>query len=140
MKKKLILTGTDNDGFRHRYSVKKNEGFKESFVKFMGHLGFNPEKVKSIFFEECEDKKGNFIQVELKVADFEDCIRHYQNGKFDVDIFFGKLKIIIVVRTKTRDSMVKFLENEADWIKALEARKIRENNKRKLLPLQKIRK
>ena len=136
MKKKFILTGTDNDGFRHRYSFKKNEEFKKSFLKFMVELEFD-EKIKSSWNSGHEDKNGNWIDVELKVSDFEDCIRHYQNKKFDVDVFYGKDKIIIVVRTKTRNSIIKYLRKNVKWIKLLEVKKIRENNKKRLIPLQK---
>ena len=136
---KFILIGTDNDGFRHRYSIEKNEGFKKVFLKFMVKLEFD-EGINSMWNSSYEEKDGNKIDVELKVADFEDCIRHHQNPKFDVDVFFGKLRIIIVVRTKTRNSMVKHLEKSAKWIKFLGAKKIKEKNNKKIkLPWQKSR-
>ncbi len=138
VKNKFILTGTDNDGFRHRYSIKKTEEFKEAFAKFMEVLEFDPERIKKMFISEVEGEKGEQIITELKVADFEDCIRHYQNKKFDVDVFFGRLKIIILVRTKGRVAMVRYLEKKASWITLIEIEKIKKENKKmkKSIPLQ----
>ncbi len=136
---KFTLTGTDNDGFRHRYSIKKNENFKKVFLKFMEDLHFNPKVIGRIFMGNELDKKGEEVQVQLKISEFEDCIRHFQNSKYDVDVFFGKRKVIIVGRTKERIPMVKHLENKAKWIKAFEIKKIQEENKlKRKLPLQKI--
>jgi hypothetical protein len=131
VKEKFTLTGTDNDGRRHRYSVRKNELFKKSFLKFMEDLGFNPEIIGKTFWSS-DEETGECI--ELKISEFEDCIRHYQNKKFDVDVFFGKLKIILVVRTKSREKMVDHLEKKASWIKKSEVKKIREKNKSRLKP------
>lgn len=130
MTKKFTLAGTDNDGFRHRYSVQKNEAFKKAFFKFMEILEFDSEIVKNTFVG--SDREDN--PIELKIADFEDCIRHYQNKKFDVDVFYGRFKIIIVVRTKKRYPMVKHLEKETGWVKTIELKKIKEK-KKKSIPL-----
>jgi|TARA_Y100000310_G_scaffold328062_1_gene395455 hypothetical protein len=126
VKDRLVLTGTDNDGFRHRYSIKKNDQFKKAFLKFMDKLGFDSEEIDETFYYE-DDETGE--RGELKISEFEDCIRHYQNKEFDVDVFYGRFKIIIVVRTKGRKSMVDYLENESGWIKASEIKKIREKDK-----------
>jgi hypothetical protein len=136
MKGKFTLTGTDNDGFRHRYGIRKNEKFKKAFYDFMGVLEFDVEKIKRGFFI-FDETKGD---VELKISDFEDCIRNYHNKKYDVDVFYGKAKIIIVVRTKKRDLMIEHLEKSAGWIKTISAVKIKSKNKKKVLvPLQKMR-
>ena len=130
VKNKFVLTGTDNNGFRHRYSVKKTEEFKKAFSNFMNDLGFEGKKInENLYITSYINEQDEDIQIVLKVADFEDCIRHYQNKDFDVDVFFGRFKIIIVVRTKKRVSMVEHLEKKASWIKASEAKKIREKNK-----------
>ena len=130
VKNKFILTGTDNDGFRHRYSIKKNEDFKEAFLKFMEVLEFDSKKIKQTFFTSDEDDNP----IELKIADFEDCIRHYQNKKFDVDVFYGRFKVIIIVRTKGRRPLVEYLEKKAGWIKPSEIKKIKEK-KNKGIPI-----
>ena len=49
-KDKFTLTGTDNDGFRHRYSFKKTEEFKKAFLKFMADLKFDPKIISRTFF------------------------------------------------------------------------------------------
>ena len=105
---KFILTGTSNDGFRHRYSFRKNESFKKAFFGFMGALDFSEEDFKSTFIGGDENDEN----VDLKISEFEDCVRNYKNKKYDVDVFYGAKKIIILVRTKRRESMVNYLEKE----------------------------
>ncbi len=129
----FILTGTGNNGFRHRYSIKKDKNFIKAFVKFMVDLDFDEEEIKKGFSG--EDEKGNFI--ELSIDEFEDCIREYENKKYDIDIFFGKAKVIAVVRTKTRKPMTDHLEKKAKWVKPISAKKIKEG-KKVSVPLQKI--
>ena len=132
---KFTLTGTDNDGFRHRYSVRKNEAFRKAFLKFMEDLGFDSDGIdKQTFY--FQDDPGNYHR--LKVSELQDCIRHYQNSKYDVDVFFGKAKIIIVVRTKKRVPVVKHLENKAGWVKPLKIKKISGRERLKVkIPIKK---
>jgi len=125
MRNKFTLTGTDNDGFRHRYSIRKDEYFKKAFLKFMEDLDFNSDEIKWNFYS--EDDSGNYK--EIKISEFEDCIRYFQNEKYDVDVFFGNKKVILVVRTKSRVPMVKHLEDEAKWIKPITAKKLKEKKK-----------
>lgn len=136
MKNRFTLTGTDNYGFRHKYSVKKNEGFRVAFINFMKHLDFNEETISKLFLY--EEDSGNIKK--LKIADFEDCCRHYKNRNYDVDVFFGYRKIIIVVRTRKREKMVEYLENEAGWISAFEIKKIQEKRIKNEIPIIPLRK
>lgn len=132
----FTLTGTDNDGFRHRYSIKKNRNFKKAFLKFMNKLEFDSRDVEEIFLT--RDEEENTIV--LDVSEFKDCIRHFQNSKYDVDVFFGDKKVIIIVRTNERVSMVEYLENETGWVKPITIKKLNEKKKAgSLVPLQKTR-
>jgi len=126
---KFTLIGTDNNGFRHRYSFRKTEAFKKSFVKFMENLDFNSKDIKGTFMGYDKDEK----LINLKISEFEDCIRYYQNKKYDVDVFYGNKKIIMVVRTKKRIPMVEHLVKKAGWIKPIKIKKIK--NKIKPIPL-----
>ena len=127
--KKFILMGTDNDGYRHRYSVEKNEGFKKIFIKFMLDLGFVEKELKQGFWSSIEDKNEEHIHVELKISDFEDCCRHYENKKYDIDVFYGNKKIIFVIRCKERKIVVENLEDKSKWKKFLNVTKLKEKNK-----------
>jgi hypothetical protein len=122
MKSEFTLTGTDNNGFRHRYSIKKNEDFKKAFFKFMANLEFEEDKIGKSFLG--EDNHGERVQ--LKISDLEDICTHYENEKYDVDVFYGRFKIIIVVRTKDRTPVIKHLEKKSKWIKPLSVKKIKE--------------
>ena len=134
--KEFILTGTDNNGYRHRYSVIKNEQFKEMFIKFMGELSFDEEEIKRGFWTSYEDEKGESIDRELKISEFEDCCRYYENEKYDVEVFYGNKKIIIVIRTKIRRELLDNLENKSKWIKPIKIKKIKEDKKK--IPMQMI--
>ena len=58
-----------------------------------------------------------FKYFELRIYEFEDCCWHYENKQYDVDVFYGNKKIIIVIRTKKRESMIVNLETKSRWIK-----------------------
>jgi len=126
VKGKFTLTGTDNNGFRHRYSIMKNEDFKKAFVKFMVDLGFDGKNIMGRF--EYQDEETDELIV-TKVKDIEDVCDNYDNHKYDVDVFYGKFKVIIIVRTKDRMPMVKHLKNEAKWIKPSIIKRIKEGKK-----------
>ena len=138
MKSKFILIGTNNNGFRHRYSIKKNEAFKKAFLKFMIDLDFDEEKMKRNIMNEFTvnffEDDGKEITRTIRIEEVEDVCRHYENAKYDVDVFYGRLRIIIVVRTKKRIPMVRHLEKKSIWIKPFEIKKIKKERKRKGIP------
>ena len=127
--KGFVLTGTDNNGFRHRYSAIKNEQFKKIFIKFMIDLGFDEKEMGKTFFR--YGKEENLI--ELKISELEDMCKHYENKMFEIDVFYGSKKIILVIRTKARRPLLDNLETKSRWIKVLKVKKI--NNKRIKTPL-----
>ena len=142
---RFALTGTDNDGFRHRYSVKKNDSFKEAFAKFMDDLGFDGKEISNGFVitSTIDTPEGEEeITRVIEVSELIDACYNYQNKEFDVDVFYGKEKVIILVRTKKRIPVVKHLENKSKWISKIEAKRIREKNllKNKNIFLRKIKK
>ncbi|MCK5615681.1 hypothetical protein KAR91_78175 [Candidatus Pacearchaeota archaeon] len=113
MVSRAIFTGTDNDGFRHRYSFKKNEKFKKFLTEFIEELGFDTKKIKELFNSYDKDE----IPITLKVKDINDHINHFQNKKYDIDIFWGNKKIILIIRTKKRIPMIEFLKKDyMEWI------------------------
>jgi len=124
--KGFVLTGTDNDGFRNRYSAIKNEQFKKIFVKFMSELDFDEKIIEKTFWS-YDEESGDF---ELKISEFEDCCRYYKNDKYEVDVFYGNKKVIMVIRTKTRRPMLDNLEMKSRWIKVTKIKKIRERKNR----------
>jgi len=125
--KGFVLMGTDNDSYRNRYSVEKNEQFKEVFIKFMKDLGFDGGKIKQGFWIHDENE-----DIELKISDFEDCYRYYENKKYDVEVFYGNKKIILVIRTKERRKMLDNLESKSKWKKFPKIIKIKEKVKKKI--------
>jgi hypothetical protein len=133
---KLTLIGTDNDGFRHRYSCTKNESFKKIFIRLMAALDFEEEKIKNTFWSHDEDERP----IELKISEFEDVCNHYQNKKYDVDIFYGKKKIIIVIRTKNRKDLVFSLRKLSKFVKPSIFKKLKEKSKKKVVSIIRRRK
>lgn len=124
--KGFVLMGTDNDGYRHRYSIEKNEKFKNIFIKFMKDLGFNGKKIRQGFWT--YDEEDN--EFELKISDFEDCYRYYENKKHDVEVFYGNKKIIMVIRTKERRKMLDNIEYKSKWKKFPKIIKLKKDKKK----------
>ena len=124
--KGFVLMGTDNDSYRNRYSVEKNENFKNIFIKFMEDLGFDGGKIRQGFWNYDEDDD----KIELKISDFEDCYRYYENKKYDIDVFYGNKKIILIIRTKERREMLNNLEYKSKWKKFPKIIKLKEDKKK----------
>lgn len=138
MVEKFKLIGTNNDGFRHRYSVQKKESFKKAFLNFMEDLDFDKEKIMKSFWVCSEEALGE--DVELKISGFEDEVHNYKNKGYDVDVFYGKTKIILVVRTKKRFRMIDHLKKKANWIMTPSFQKVKEKKKQRVILHAKARK
>ena len=126
MKRKFILTGTDNDGFRHRYSARKIEKFKVAFSDLMKDLGFEPNVFLKLFEGGFYDENEDFIAKDRLIEEIIDESFHFQNKNYDLDLFFGDKKIIFVIRTNNRDLLVNHLYKNSNWIRPLEIKKISE--------------
>ena len=97
-----------NDGFRHRIEIRKNESFKEVFINFMISLGFDKKKVRDIFWNPETNKY-------IKIKEVYERVSHDKNKDFDVDVFYGAKKIILLVRTKKRAKLIRVLEKYSKW-------------------------
>lgn len=130
--KYLKLIGTDNNGVRHRYSIEKNEEFKNAFVKFMTSLRFYEKDIRKTF--NGNDDEGN--PLELKIADFNDVCVYYYNILYEVDVFYGNRKIILVIRTgqekkrDRREKMIKDLKENSKWRKPSTLSKVVQGGKK----------
>ena len=120
--KEFILFGTDNNGVRHRYSIEKNEQFPGIFVKFMGELGFDELEIDEKFYYEENDNSGQPLgKMRVVVSHISDECWYYKNAEYEVDVFFGSKKIILVIRTgqhNERDRRAKLLddlESKSNW-------------------------
>jgi len=132
IRKYFVLMGTDNNGIRHRYSLEKNENFKKAFINFMKDLGFNEKEIAKQFTY-YDDLKG---YMPLKISDLNDVCKHYKNKEYEIDVFYGNKRIILVIRTnqkKERDrrkKMLKNLKNKSRWMKFPKIKKIKEKGKK----------
>ena len=107
---KFLIIGSENDGFRHRYEIRKNESFRKPFLIFMEQLGFERWGLEHIF-------KGNPDKNEkILVSDLTDWVNNFNNKDFDVDIFWGDTKIILSIRTKKRARLIKILDKYSKFI------------------------
>lgn len=137
--KSLFLNGTENNGYRHRYSCEKNEKFKKGFFELMENLGFDKNNVDRFvmsryIYDEEEGRETKKIWIR-KVKEVKDECWFFENKKYEIDVFFGVKKIIILIRIKGRKKqekrreMLDNLENKSDWISEEEKEKrLRENN------------
>ena len=94
--KKSYLLSTGNDGYRYRYEFEKINSFSKIFTNFMRDLGFDDSDRPFLTMYEGEDEKEMDIE---KTLDFT---WNFRNKSFDVDLFIGGKKIILVVRTKDK--------------------------------------
>lgn len=118
---KFELTGTSNNSYRHRYSCIKKEEFKKTFIAFMVALGFKEEKIKRSFIGYIEDYDEDGIAYEkpfqIKISDLLDVCDNYQNETYDIDVFYGDKEIIILVRVKSREGLIKEIVDKSTWKK-----------------------
>ena len=136
---KLILSGTDNNGIKHRYSFEKNKSFRREFIQLMESLGFNKEKIKQKFvtrsFDDTKDGEVEII-TNLSAKDLIDLYWSFQNNEYEIDVIFGSQKVILLIRTnqKTkrdrRRKMLNELEKKSDWISEKEKEKRMKKNKK----------
>jgi hypothetical protein len=141
--KDLVLNGTDNNGFRHRYSFDKTKNFKKGFIDFMGELGFDSKKIEDKFIIKKWEYtgEGEIEKIFVRdVFDLEDMCWFFHNEKFEIDIFFGKDKVIILIRTrddnKIRREMLDELERKSDWISEKEKEKRLRKNKKSIKSME----
>ncbi|MEI7719503.1 MAG: hypothetical protein WCI72_06545 [archaeon] len=133
--KELTLSGTDNNGKRHRYSIDKNSNLKGGLKKLLISLEFEEKKVeeviKGIFFKETQEDEERGI-IPRALEEIIDIVRFLKNDKYEVDMFFGKEKVILLIRiTEKREKLVDAIEKNADWISEEEKEKRLKQNKGK---------
>lgn len=126
--KELVLNGTDNNGIRHRYSFDKTPKIKEGLKKLLVGLEFEEKKVgeliEGIFIKRTEDENYQETITILQPEEINDKIYYLKNKKYEIDLFFGKNKVILLIRTKKeREKLVSEIENRASWISGNEKKK-----------------
>lgn len=135
-RRKFILTGTGNDGFRNFYQIDKEIGFRDEFIRLMTKMGFEEEKIKNRFLvmyeSSLESKENIFVEWLVDADEISDMAWNFRNNKFDVDVFFGDKKVFIVIRSNKRRNFVDFFEKESKWKIEKEFDRIRIENDKKL--------
>ncbi len=136
--KKLTLSGTDNNGVRHRYTFDKDMNTKEGFFDFMEGLGFEIKEIEKRFM--IQDYNNDTDEEKIIFLDMEDIVDQcwfYENKKYELDIFWGNKKVIILVRTNQkikrdrRKKLVDTVEETSKWISDKQ-KEIRRRKKPKL--------
>jgi hypothetical protein len=87
--KKIKLFGLGDEGNRSYFVFEKTLDFFPLFSKFLSKF----EIEKTISFHEYEEKA-------LNLEDITDISENTKNEYFDIDIFYGKEKIFVVIRTE----------------------------------------
>jgi len=135
MSEKFILSGSSNDGFWHKDSINKEKGFRKTFFNFMINLEFKEKEIIANFdrkYEnEIEDDEQINVHWMIDADEITDEVWHFNNEKYDVDVFFGDKKVFLVVRTKKRNEMIDLLRKDVSWKSDEEFEKIRNENKEK---------
>ena len=106
--KKLIITGMGNDEFRHWYIFRKSSDIIDSLIDFFYNMGFDSYDVDCL----CDCETGKKKKINWLI----DNLYRFNNNCFDIDLFIGNKKVIIVVRTKKRKMLISYLENNSIFI------------------------
>ena len=88
----LILRGTENDGYVHKYYFNKTGKFILWFFDFMKELGFNEEE----YIHEFEEDVEKITQT----------LRTFRNEEFDVEVVYFEDELVFIVRTKSREKLI----------------------------------
>jgi len=139
--KEMILRGTDNDGIRHRYTFEKSPSFKPGILKFLKDLGLDPkdENKRYFYLEDSNCDEGCDSVTVLEPADITDTCWRFKNKKYDLDIFWGKEKVILLVRTsqkmraEKRRKIVNALIENSKWNQSRIKKKAIKNSKLKVV-------
>jgi hypothetical protein len=116
-KDKLVLLGTENKENRYEYIIEKNEGFREIFISIMEKFGFERIIINKTFFNYTFNRDNIEKQIEFKTSDFIDSCYNYKNKDFDIDVFYGTKKIILIIRTKKGDKLREIINSKIKWEK-----------------------
>ncbi len=106
MIKKPIIYGLSNKGKRNAYIIEKNSSFIPLFANFLLNCGFKNNQ----YIEYSEDKS-------IKIDEWIDTQDNFKNEDYDIDIIFGKERIILIIRTveENLDRVRKGINNMCDF-------------------------
>jgi hypothetical protein len=105
MKVKILGTGNRKDSIYIR--IEKKQGVLEILKKILGELSLEPNY--DIFYENSEQKKKSNIK---KIIDI---YTNASNQKYDLEMFFGKNRIMLVFRTKNKKKIQDLIDKYFKW-------------------------
>ena len=91
----ITLKGIKNNRYRYELTIEKNQENVKKLIKFLKELEF-----KNSEFNLLECKKGIDICVPIKISKIDDKCIYFRNKRYDLDLFYGNKRIILVIRTK----------------------------------------
>jgi len=111
--KKLKLYATGNEEERSYFKIEKKQTFLEKFRQLLKNLGCENFDV-DYWMKDSERNKDE------KISKTFDYCNNFKTKNCDIDIVFGKNRIIILVRTspKNRQKFIKELMKFCEWIKS----------------------
>lgn len=99
-KLKLFARGNEKD--RNFFIIEKNQTFFSLFPKFLLNCGFR----NNIYLDEYQDNAP-------RIDDFIDMQENFKNENYDIDLIYGKDKIILIIRTSVnlRDKLTEGIQS-----------------------------
>lgn len=85
---KIQLLGLGNEGKRSYFVFEKKLSFFPLFSSFLESIG--------------TERPASFYQYDersINLCDVTDSVEHTNNGVYDIDIFYGENRIVVVIRT-----------------------------------------
>ncbi len=110
---KAKILGMGNDGIFNYIIVNKNK----SLFKWMSKLFRDSLEIEFYEYDEYKNKKGEWTTRKRRMEEFTDKHESYGNKKAEIDIFYGKNKIFIMLRTslEARKKLMKVLDKISSW-------------------------
>ncbi len=98
MKDKIL--GIKKSELINEYTLKKEKGVLENIKLFLERLGYDKfGDLHYLFYSEESEKKPKASSI-LDVTKIKDKRFNIKNNEYDIDIFIGNKKILLVIRTK----------------------------------------
>jgi hypothetical protein len=110
--KKLKLFATSNFEDRDEFRIEKDQRALGCIKKFLESL-----ELDTSYTFITEDKDAH--EKEIRISKLTDFCQNFKNKDYNIDVFFGKDRIILVVRTaiRNRQKIVKEILKWCEWAK-----------------------
>ncbi|MFC2142985.1 hypothetical protein ACFLQN_01145 [Candidatus Aenigmatarchaeota archaeon] len=98
----IKILGAHKSSTRNAFTFEKTQEFIKGFVGFLHDLDFSEFDIMTCHFAHKIDKKTNepIMTSEVDINEYIDTTFNFENGKYNIELIFGKSKIFVYIYTK----------------------------------------